>query len=590
MHVVPTSAVVAALEQMKRPDTARVDFATAREIAQRAGAKAVVAGSVVPAGSGYIVTARLVAAESGDELASYHESAKDAGDLIPAVDRLTKSLRGKIGESLKSVRDAPPLEQVSTASLGALRSYAAGLHANDVVGDYQAAIHYFHDAIRQDSNFAMAYVQLAFSLQTLGGSARNAAANDALAAAFRLRDRLPERERYNVEGAYYYVANDRMKAIPALRRAVELDSTNIDAANTLANALSSSRDYVGAERFFKLALAGEPNNGTLLANVANLYTTQGRHAAVDTVLSLMASRSASFPSGPAHFDELWNRREYDAVEQLARNKADSSPPRDAVNAQEGLVGVAIARGRLREAERKYVLVNEAKARVRGDTADPYIVAFTHAMLDGQLRGDATRGIAALDAALRATPVASVPVDQDQSMMLALGYARLGAAGKARELMNQHDARINAIARRQEATFNLRLRGTIALAEGKTDSAIDFYRRGDTEPDGLPTYNCMICTSLFLGLAFDRAGHADSARAYLTKYVEMPESGRFFPDRFYLAPSLYRLGELYESAGDTKHATEYYGRFVDLWANADPDLQPRVVEAKKRIERMNRATR
>jgi tetratricopeptide (TPR) repeat protein len=93
----------------------------------------------------------------------------------------------------------------------------------------------------------------------------------------------------------------------------------------------------------------------------------------------------------------------------------------------------------------------------------------------------------------------------------------------------------------------------------------------------------------IGLAFDRGGHSDSARVYLTKYVEMNGNGRFYPDRFYLAPSLYRLGELYESAGDTKHATEYYGRFVDFWKNADPDLQPRVVEARKRIERMNRAT-
>ena len=50
VHILPTSTIVATLEQMKRPDTARVDFATAREIAQRAGAKAVVAGSVVPAG------------------------------------------------------------------------------------------------------------------------------------------------------------------------------------------------------------------------------------------------------------------------------------------------------------------------------------------------------------------------------------------------------------------------------------------------------------------------------------------------------------------------------------------------------------
>jgi tetratricopeptide (TPR) repeat protein len=128
-----------------------------------------------------------------------------------------------------------------------------------------------------------------------------------------------------------------------------------------------------------------------------------------------------------------------------------------------------------------------------------------------------------------------------------------------------------------------------LAEGKPDSAIAHYRSGDNEPDGLPTSSCIACTPLMIGLAFDRGGHSDSARVYLTKYVEMNGNGRFYLDRFYLAPSLYRLGELYESAGDTKHATEYYGRFVDFWKNADPDLQPRVVEARKRIERMNRAT-
>jgi hypothetical protein len=109
-----------------------------------------------------------------------------------------------------------------------------------------------------------------------------------------------------------------------------------------------------------------------------------------------------------------------------------------------------------------------------------------------------------------------------------------------------------------------------------------------ELDGLPSNACTVCTPLFLGLSFDRGGHADSARAYLTKYVEMSGTFRFLADRFFLAPVLYRLGELYESAGDTKHATEYYGRFVDLWENADPDLQPRVVEARKRIDHLNRA--
>ena len=420
VRVMPTSAVVAALEQMKRPDTARVDFTTAREIAQRTGAKAVVAGSVVPAGGGYIVTARLVAAESGDELASYRESAKDAGDLIPAVDRLTKSLRGKIGESLSAVRAAPRLDQVTTGSLDALKSYAAGLHANDIQGDYPAAIQYFRDAIGKDSSFAMAYVQLAYSILTYGGPGSQARADSALTAAFRLRERLPERERYNVEGAYYYTANDRTKAIPALRRAVELDSTNIDAANTLANALSSSRDYVGAEKFFRLALAGEPNNGTLLANLAFLYTGLGRHGSFDSVSALMASRSASFPAGNIHGDELWNRRDYDGLERLARAHADSAQARDALDWQDGMVGVAIARGRLHEGERRFAQVNDAKARVRGDTVSPDLVAYQQAILDGLLRGDAARGSATLDAALRNTPVAAGAVAPPQSRMLARG--------------------------------------------------------------------------------------------------------------------------------------------------------------------------
>jgi hypothetical protein len=136
----------------------------------------------------------------------------------------------------------------------------------------------------------------------------------------------------------------------------------------------------------------------------------------------------------------------------------------------------------------------------------------------------------------------------------------------------------------------RIYGFIAYAEGKTDSAVAWFRRGDSEADGLPTSDCTVCTPLELGLAFDRGKQADSARIYLTQYVEMTGTGRNGVDRFDLAPALFRLGELYENAGDVKRATEYYGRFVDLWAKADPDLQPRVADARARIERINRTKR
>ena len=591
VHLVPTSAVVAALEQMKRPDTARVDFTIAREVAQRTGAKAVIAGNIAPVGTGYIVTARLVAAEKGDELASFRESAKDAGDLIPAIDRVTKALRGKIGESLKAVREAPRLDQVSTASLGALRSYAAGLRANDIQGDYPTAVQYFNDAIRQDSTFAMAYVQLAYSLQSLGGAARFAQANAAFANAFRLRDRLPERERYNVEGAYYTSAEpDRTKAITAFRRAVELDSSNFDAANSLGVVLADVRDYAGAERALQVALSGDPANTTIMMNLAIMYTDMGRHAAFDSIMAIVDRSGGGFPTAPPRFEELWTRRDYDGAERLARALADTAQPRRAVGGQDGLVWIAMLHGRLREAERRFVQVNEAKARIRGDTVSPHDVAFFHAMIDGELRGDVAKGIAALDEAQRIAPPGSLPLTRDRSTFLALGYARLGVAAKARDLLKAREARLDALGRRQEAVTLNRVRGEIARVEGKTDSAVAYLRRGDAEADGLPTRNCSVCTPLLLGHAFDRGGQADSARTYLTQYVQMNGTNRTLADRHWLAPTLFRLGELYENVGDVRHATEYYGRFVDLWKNADPELQPRVAEARGRIDRLNRANR
>ena len=143
--------------------------------------------------------------------------------------------------------------------------------------------------------------------------------------------------------------------------------------------------------------------------------------------------------------------------------------------------------------------------MRGDTASPHDVAFFHAMVSGVLRGDAARGLAALDAAERSAPPASLPLTQDRSLNLAFGYARLGAPAKARELVNAREARLDALGRRQSAVLLNRVRGDIARAEGKTDSALAYFRRSDAEADGLPTRDCTVCTPLFIGLTFDRAG-------------------------------------------------------------------------------------
>jgi hypothetical protein len=51
--------------------------------------------------------------------------------------------------------------------------------------------------------------------------------------------------------------------------------------------------------------------------------------------------------------------------------------------------------------------------------------------------------------------------------------------------------------------------------------------------------------------------------------------------------LQRLGEMYEAKGAVDEALTHYGAFVELWKNADAELQPRVRDVRGRIERLQR---
>ena len=121
-------------EQSRRFRLARGDFtangetvqrnvdperAAEREIAQREGIRLVVDGDVTPLAGGSVLSVRLVAAASGDEMTSYRESVTGAKDLIPALDRIIRALRAEIGEERASVNASPPLERVTTPSLAA---------------------------------------------------------------------------------------------------------------------------------------------------------------------------------------------------------------------------------------------------------------------------------------------------------------------------------------------------------------------------------------------------------------------------------------------------------------------------------------
>ena len=65
------------------------------------------------------------------------------------------------------------------------------------------------------------------------------------------------------------------------------------------------------------------------------------------------------------------------------------------------------------------------------------------------------------------------------------------------------------------------------------------------------------------------------------------SGRAGADATQLARAYERLAQLYDEQGDLEQAAGYYALFVELWSDADPELQPRVEAARARMEEIVR---
>jgi tetratricopeptide (TPR) repeat protein len=125
----------------------------------------------------------------------------------------------------------------------------------------------------------------------------------------------------------------------------------------------------------------------------------------------------------------------------------------------------------------------------------------------------------------------------------------------------------------------RAAGEVALAEGRTRDAIAAYRRWYDES------GCATCGLFEIASVYDRGAQADSAVVTYEQIVSTPGLWGLFDNFYTLAPTYKRLGELYEARGDRAKARDYYGRFVDLWKDADPELQPVVRDVRARLARL-----
>ncbi len=579
VRVMDQQGVWQALTRMQRPAGGSLPAALARELAEREGVKAIVTGQIDPVGQGYVLAASLISATDGKTLSAVRETAESQGELLKAIDRLSAKLRERVGESLTSIRANPALDQVTTASLPALRKYTEALQLEEA-DKTEEAIPVLQEAVALDSGFAMAWRKLAvllgntFSLPSLQV--------DAATRAFNHRDRLPQLERDLATAYYYnYVENDRSRTIAAYRSALSVDPDNLPALNNLAIALADQHRWAEAESL--VTRASRLGRGSVFYNnLVQAQVAQGHFADAHATLDRYAKVSPESPALPAYRGGLAiAERNYAVGEPMLRElyqRQRSSPYWSAFTARI-LSGVSERQGKLKDA-RGYRTETIEAAEAAGDVRDAISESAMLAMTDLRYGGSPATALGIVDEVLKRHPLGSIdPMDRPYAA-LALVYARGGRAPEARKMAAELEARVPAGVQQLDR-LAFAVAGVVAEAEGKDREALAAYRRWNQE-DGA----CVTCGLYEAATMYDRLGKSDSAQALLEQAVNQPSvMGRLFVESYALAPAYKRLGELYEAKGERKRAAEYYGRFVELWKQADPELQPTVREVRGRLARL-----
>src|SRR6266850_1236630 len=407
VKLVDAQSIAAALQRMQRPAGARLTPDLAREVALREGIKAVLTGEIAPVVKGYALSASVVTAADGQVVTAARAAASDGAHLIEAVDKLSRSLRERIGESLRTIREGAALAQVTTGSLDALRKYSQALHVEDT-GDDEGALQLLEEATALDSGFAMAYRKMAVLIGNTAGSRDRIVA--AMTRAFAHRDRLPELER-ELTTAYYYsdVDYDPAKIVAAYRAALELDPNNDIALNNLALELKIQGQVSAAESLLVRGI-NLGYGGVYYSNAVEFQALQGHYADAQATLERWARTSPHDPSVLQTRSWLASaRRDYVRAEQATRDlqEAFKASPLWRERASSDFAFLSLVRGKLGQGARSYRdAMTAAEAR---NLPRNYLLAATNlGRIEVEYRNRPAAGLKELTAALAHHPLAAMP--------------------------------------------------------------------------------------------------------------------------------------------------------------------------------------
>jgi tetratricopeptide (TPR) repeat protein len=229
LDVIGTERLEASFRELGLAPT---DRSARHEVAQHAGAGAILVGTIFKVGSDTRLEVQVHDVETGRVVVA--RTARGS-DLFGLVDRIADEIRNALDVADRSA--VRPLREVTTASLGAYEMYAKAQRArhNNRWGDARTL---FEEALRIDPAFTVARAQLVEVLERLGEESAAAAGRQIVQTQL---DRLPERQRLLTQALHEHDANPA-RAVELLERLLERYPDEEEAYDLIVHAYTHARD------------------------------------------------------------------------------------------------------------------------------------------------------------------------------------------------------------------------------------------------------------------------------------------------------------------------------------------------------------
>ena len=602
-----------------------LDASAAAPVAQTLAAGRFVLGSIVEAGGRLTLSAALYEVGKTPEPLGEAEADGRAEEVFEVVDDLAAELLAGLGTG--PAARARRIAAVTTNSLPALKAYLEGERAYRL-GQYQDAAEDFERAVGLDTTYALAYYRLSILAEyvTLAGLAQQAAEQ-----AVRFAGRLPERDRRMFEAFLAWRRGAHGEAERLYRSLVGSYPDEVEAWFELGEVLFHSspfhgRSFTEGREPFERVLFYDPDNTGALYHLARIAAFEERTADMD---SLVVRHNALIEDGDRELEML-------ALQAFARAEPELEDAVVERLARAPDVIIALATWDVAAWTKNL----DGAMRLAGLMADPsrslevrtvgHVWLVHMRLAKGQYRAAraeldqmaALDSVAALEYRALLTAFPYMPADEAElrdllARLAALDPHAVAPSGNPSIFFSAHDGlhpvlleyllgilnvqlgeyeRAESHARALDSLpgppgtgtmlsdFATSIRAQVLLTQGRPLEALARLEGVQREI----WYNVAIASTFWaqplerflLAETLLELGRDDEAIPW---YVNVAQVAPF--EVAHRSIAYLRLGEIYERKGEGARAAEYYGRFVDSWDDADPELQPHVEAARRALSSM-----